>query len=293
MHLNNKFSIASQDNYVYESYTGTQGNILDKTLSPNQVYFYYIRTVRIVDGKDVAYSVWVPLSVTTKNVEGPKNLKVERGAEYNKKSEVVISFDIPKMNLDLIGTEYEIQYSLKKDTGSWGTDKTMEKSGLTFKDNADGKTIRVTYKIKGLDSGSMYTIRVRLLNKVMNSVSMYSNEVDHRTDGDNQDNEYDSSVDSWEENFKDLVEGLKKDPYWYTQNTISNTTVIYRPEYFDNILSESSTSIINLLDGIGGSRKEYYIPASAIIKAFDQNKGFKATYKGMDVILILKILNLL
>lgn len=280
----NKFSPASEDDYVYESYTGAQGNILDKTLSPNQVYFYYIRTVRIVDGKDVAYSVWVPLSVTTKNVEGPKNLRVERGAEYNKKTEVVISFDIPKMNLDLIGTEYDIQYSIKKDTGAWEADKTMPVSDLTFKDNDDGKTIRVTYKIKGLAPGAMYTIRVRLVNKIMNSVSMYSNEVDHRTDGDNQNNDYDTSVDSWDQKFKELVEGLKKEPFWYTQNTISNTTVIYRPEYFDNILLETKTSIINLAEGIGGSRKEYYIPASAIIKAFDQNKGFKITYKGMDVI---------
>lgn len=287
----NKFSNASSENYVYESYTGTQGNILDKTLSPNQVYFYYIRTVRIVDGKDVAYSVWVPLSVTTKNVDGPKNLRVERTAEYNKKNEVVISFDIPKMSLDLIGTEYEIQYSIKKDGSFWEDDKTMAKSDLTFKDNDDGKTMRVTYKIKGLSPGSMYTIRVRLFNKPMNSISMYSNEVDHRTDGDNQNNEYDSSVENWDQNFKDLVEQLKKDPYWYTQNTTSNTTVIYRPEYFDNVLAETNTSIINLPEGIGGSKKEYYIPSSAIIKAFEQNKGFKATYKGMDVIISAKSIN--
>ncbi|MDE6182543.1 MAG: fibronectin type III domain-containing protein, partial [Eubacteriales bacterium] len=284
----NKFSTASPEDYVYESYTGTQGNILDKTLSPNQIYFYYIRTVRVVDGKDVAYSVWVPLSVTTKNVDGPKNLRVERSAEYNKKNEVVISFDIPKMNLDLIGTEYEILYSIKKDGSSWEDDKIMAKSDLTFKDNEDGKTMRVTYKIKGLSPGSMYTIRVRLFNKPMNSFSMYSNEVDHRTDGDNQNNEYDSNVESWDQNFKDLVEQLKKDPYWYTQNTTSNTTVIYRPEYFDNVLAETNTSIINLPEGIGGSKKEYYIPASAIIKAFEQNKGFKATYKGMDVIISAK-----
>lgn len=281
---NNSFSAASQDSYVYESYTETQGNILDKTLSPNQVYYYYIRTVRIVDGKSVAYSVWVPLAVTTKNVEGPKNLRVERNAEYDKKSEVVISFDIPKMNTDLIGTEYEIQYSIKKDPGNWEADKTMSKSELTFKESDDGKTIRVTYKIKGLSSGSMYTIRVRLLNKPMNSTSMYSNEVDHRTDGDNQDNDYDSNVDEWENHFNDLVGKLKKEPYWYIKDTISETTVVYRPGYFDNLIFGTTGSLIELANGIGGTTKEYYIPASSILKAFEQNKGFKTSYNDIDVI---------
>ena len=281
---NNSFSAASQDSYVYESYTGTQGNILDKTLSPNQVYYYYIRTVRIIDGKSVAYSVWVPLAVTTKNVEGPKNLRVERNAQYDKKSEVVISFDIPKMNTDLIGKEYEIQYSIKKDPGNWEADKTMPKSELNFKESDDGKTIRVTYKIKGLSSGSMYTIRVRLLNKPMNSASMYSNEVDHRTDGDNQDNDYDSNVDEWKNNFNDLVEKLKKEPYWYIKDTISETTVVYRPGYFDNLISSTTGSLIELANGIGGTTKEYYIPASSILKAFEQNKGFKTSYNDIDAI---------
>lgn len=290
---NNTFSTteASKDRYEYINWQGSEGNILDKTLSPNQVYFYYIRTVRIVDGEDKAYSVWVPLSFTTKNTTGPTNLRVETKAEYNKKSEVVISFDIPKMDLNLIGTEYDLQYSLKEDLGEWSQDITMDKSKLTFKENEDGKTIKVTYKITGLKSGTMYTIRVRMLNKPLNAPSIYSNEVEHRTDSDNNDNDYDEDVNNWDKNFKDQIEDLKNQSYWFGKDNTSNTVVYYRPQYFDKIINSTNNSIIDLAVGKGGSYKEYYLPASTIIRAFDANKGFKISYNGAEVIFSAKTIN--
>ena len=290
---NNTFSTteASRDRYEYINWQGSEGNILDKTLSPNQVYFYYIRTVRIVDGEDKAYSVWVPLSFTTKNTTGPTNLRVETKAEYNKKSEVVISFDIPKMDLNLIGTEYDLQYSLKEDLGEWNQDITMDKSKLTFKENEDGKTIKVTYKITGLKSGTMYTIRVRMLNKPLNAPSIYSNEVEHRTDSDNNDNDYDEDINNWDKNFKDQIEDLKNQSYWFGKDNTSNTVVYYRPQYFDKIINSTNNSIIDLAVGKGGSYKEYYLPASTIIRAFDANKGFKISYNGAEVIFSAKTIN--
>ena len=290
---NNKFfdTEASKERYEYINYDGIEGNIQDKTLSPNQIYFYYIRTVRVSENGDEAYSVWVPLTFTTKNTTGPTNLRVEPKAEYNKKSEVVISFDIPKMDIDLIGKEYNLQYSIKADLGDWSQDTTMPKDKLTFKDNDDGKTMKVTYKITGLKSGTMYTIRVRMLNIPLNAPSIYSNEVEHRTDADNDDNDYDEDVDNWENNFKDQIEDLKNQPYWYGKDTTSNTLVYYRPQYFDKIIASTNNSIIDLAVGKGGSYKEYYLPASAVIKAFDENKGFKISYNGADVIFSAKAIN--
>ena len=290
---NNQFfdTEASKDRYEYINYEGTEGNIQDKTLSPNQIYFYYIRTVRVSENGDEAYSVWVPLTFTTKNTTGPTNLRVEPKAEYNKKSEVVISFDIPKMDIDLIGKEYNLQYSIKEDLGDWSQDTTMPKDKLTFADNDDGKTMKVTYKITGLKSGTMYTIRVRMLNIPLNAPSIYSNEVEHRTDDDNDDNDYDEDVNNWENNFKDQIEDLKNQPYWYGKDTTSNTLVYYRPQYFDKIIATTNNSIIDLAVGKGGSYKEYYLPASAVIKAFDENKGFKISYNGADVIFTSKAIN--
>ncbi len=288
-----QFSVeeASKERYEYVNWEGAEGNILDKTLSPNQIYFYYIRTVRVSGKGDEAYSVWVPLTFTTKNTTGPTNLRVEPKAEYDKKSEVVISFDIPKMDTSLIGTEYDLQYSIKQDLGDWSEDTTMPKDKLSFKENDDGKTIKVVYKITGLKSGTMYTIRVRMLNKPLDAPSMYSNEVEHRTDSDNTENDYDQDIENWENNFKDLIEDLKNQPYWFSKDTGSNTIVYYRPQYFDKIMATTNNSIIELASGKGGSYKEYYLPASAVISAFDENKGFKISYNGADVIFSAKTIN--
>ena len=195
------------------------------------------------------------------------------------------------MDLSLIGTEYDLQYSLKEDLGEWSKDTTMDKTKLTFVENQDGKTIKVTYKITGLKSGTMYTIRVRMINNPLNAPSIYSNEVEHRTDSDNNENEYDEDVNNWDKNFKDQIEDLKNQPYWFGKDTSSNTVVYYRPQYFDKIISSTNNSIIDLVAGKGGSYKEYYLPASAIIKAFDANKGFKISYNGADVIFSAKTIN--
>lgn len=284
-------TVADKERYEYVNWQGNEGRIRDKTLSPNQIYFYYIRTVRVSDKGDEAYSVWVPLTFTTKNTTGPTNLRVEPKAEYDKKSEVVISFDIPKMDTSLIGTEYDLQYSIKQDLGDWSEDTTMPKDKLSFNENDDGKTIKVVYKITGLKSGTMYTIRVRMLNKPLDAPSMYSNEVEHRTDSDNTENDYDQDVENWENNFKDLIEDLKNQPYWFSKDTSSSTIVYYRPQYFDKIIATTNNSIIELASGKGGSYKEYYLPASAVISAFDENKGFKISYNGADVIFSAKTIN--
>ncbi len=282
---------AVKEKYEYIQWEGSEGRIADKTLSPNQIYFYYIRTVRTSEKDGEVYSVWVPLSFTTKNTEGPKNLRVEPKEEYNKKSEVVISFDIPKMDINSIGQEYDLQYSIKEDLGKWSKDITMDKAKLSFKENDDGKTIKVKYKISGLKSGKMYTIRVRMVNKPLNAPSVYSNEVEHRTSSDNNDNDYDENVNNWEINFKDLIEKLKNESYWFAQNNSSNTVVYYRPQYFDKVISSTNNSIIDLALGKGGSYKQYYLPASAIIKAFEQNKGFKISFNNADVIFSAKTIN--
>lgn len=282
---------ASKDKYEYLSYTGTEGVILDKDLAPNQVYFYYIRTVRTIDDKDISHSVWVPLSVTSKNTEGPKNLRVERGDNFDKKTEVIISFDIPKMNIDLIGTEYDILYGLRKDTNPWEEDKKMEKEKMVFKENPDGKTIKVKYTIKGLKSGSSYSIKVKIFNKAMNISSIYSNEVEHRTDFDNAENNSDQQLEDFENNFNGLVDKLKKEAFWFIKNTPSETNVIYRPAYFDEVLNSSKTSILELEKGKEAPLKIYYLPASAVFKAFDQNKGFNIKFKNSDVIFSAKSIN--
>ena len=276
---------ASSDNFGYDITDNVINKLYDRTLSPNQLYFYYLRTVRIIDGKAVSYSVWVPLSVTTTPVESPYNLVIEKNVKHDKDSEFIIGFDTPYFDTSLLGSEYEIQYSIKEDTELWESPVTMTASTLVSNcsKNADG-SLHFTYKIAGLEQGKLYHVRVRLLNKTLNEASAYSNEASARTDVNAVDQDKQEEIDGWIDRYRELLEDELHNPYWILDDTTANTVVFYRPKYFQNVINESPTSVINLATGEYGAKKIYYIPASAIKQAYDANKGFKISWKDADVI---------
>lgn len=279
-------STASENNrFEYDIADNVINSLIDHTLNPNELYFYYIRTVRIVENKDVAYSVWVPLSVTTTPVEGPENLKVERDKDYDKESEVVISFDLPAIDPEKIGTEYQVQYQLKEDGKDWSEPVNMNaaklKPNITIKE--DGK-VHCIYTIEDLKSGTLYSIRVRLYNTVLKDTSLYSNVVQHITDMNQDDYDDEHESNEWVDHYKELLAELGKKPYWTVKDSVGTTTLVYRPLQFGGVIAQSSDSTINLEIGVGGTRKEYYLPASAIEQAYDSGKGIKVTWRDMDVI---------
>ncbi len=276
---------ASAERFGYDPKDVIQNILYDRTLSPNQLYFYYLRTVRIVDGKPVAYSIWVPLSVTTTPVESPYNLKIEKGIKHDKESQVVISFDTPYFDTNLLGTEYDIQYALKQDTELWENPVTMKPETLKANktENPDG-TLHFTYTIGGLEQGKLYFIKVRILNNTLNEASIYSNTEKHRTDVDAVDQDRQEEIDGWIDRLKELLEEELDDPYWILDDTTANTVVYYRPQHFQSVINEAVTGVINLPPGEFGAKKIYYIPASAVKQAYDANKGFKVSWKDADVI---------
>jgi len=277
---------ASADKFGYDPTDAVQNVLYDRTLSPNQLYFYYLRTVRLVDGKPVAYSIWTPLSVTTTPVENPYNLKIERSIRYDKEDQVVISFDTPYFDTDLLGTEYDIQYAVKEDTELWEEPVTMRPETLKANksENSDG-TLHFTYTIGGLEQGKLYFFKVRILNKTLNEASAYSNIVKHRTDVDAVDQDKKEEIEGWIDRFRELLEEELDDPYWILDDTMSNTVVYYRPQHFTSVINEAVTGVINLAPGEYGAKKIYYIPANAVKQAYDANKGFKISWKDADVII--------
>ena len=260
--------------------------LYDKTLRPNQLYFYYLRTVKIIDGKPASYSVWVPLSVTTTPVQGPENLKVERKIKHDEETEAVVSFDVPYFNIELLGTDYELQYSIKEDNQTWGEPITMNSSELTSKctQNADG-SLHFIYTIDRLKNGTFYSIRVRLLDKNLNEASAYSNIVQVRTELDQDIYDRDEDIKDWVDRYKELMEELLDDPYWIIEDNTAKTTVYYRPKQFGSVIGGLSSSVIELPVGEYGAKKIYYFPASAVKQAYDANKGFKISWKNSDVII--------
>lgn len=286
----NSFVSASQNELEYVKMVGLQRNILDKTLEPNQIYYYYIRTVRVVDGKDVAYSNWVPLSLTSGKISVPTDLTVLRSEIKDKTSEIVISFKTPVMTIDAFKENYIPQYSIKKDNDSWSEDYNIDLNKATLVQNEDG-TITVTYTITGLEHNNLYTIRVRLYNTNSAVSSEYSNEVTHRTNTDNTQIEYDDTVNEWEQNYYTLLEQFVNQDYWFITNNLTTTRVLYRPGHMVNIINSSTSSIIELEAGLGGVKREYYIPASEIEQLVNANKGIKITFGDSEVVLSSASLN--
>lgn len=274
----------SKDKFLYDNSNYTQSTIVDNTLSQNQLYFYYIRTVRVVEGTDVAYSVWVPLTLTTTPVEGPYDLAIDKSLNYDKESAVGITFKLPKIDMEKLGTDFDLQYSLKEDNQGWSDDMTMTPSDVTYEEADDG-TIICHYVIKKLNHGVGYKIRVRLYDKNLNSASLYSNTVSHRTNLNQDDYDNDHDKKKWEDHYIDLINDIIKKPYWLLEDTSVVTTAIYRPDPFKGILAGATEGVVDLTNGsYDGSKKTYYIPGSAIEEAYNANKGFRVKYGDMEVI---------
>lgn len=276
---------ADKTKYDYNTDDNVINSLIDYTLSTNELYFYYLRTVRVVDGVDKAYSIWVPLSITTNPVSSPTNLKVERDREYDKKTEVVVSFDSPKIDIDKLGSEFDFQYSIKTDDKEWLEPKTMSAAKLkaSYKTNNDG-TLHFEYTITGLEPSTLYYIKVRLYNNELKDGSLYTNIVQVRTDIDPDQNIDDIEKEKWVDYYTSKLMEIGKEPYWYAENKGSSVKAIYRPKYFDIVLNSSPSSSVKLVPGDeDGNHKTYYIPATAIDQAFEAEKGFSISWEGMDV----------
>ncbi|MBR1735784.1 MAG: fibronectin type III domain-containing protein, partial [Firmicutes bacterium] len=277
-------TVADSKNFTYDNSGYTTYYLKDMTLIPNELYFYYIRTVRISDGNDEAYSVWVPLSVTTTPVDSPTNLKVLPEYKRDAKTEIAIGFTLPELPLEKLGNEYLIQYSTKQDTDEWTEDKTMAMSDVTVTKNADG-TLYCEYLIDGLKEGTMYSIRVRLYNTLLKDSSLYSNTAQARTDLDQDDYDKKKKQNDWINHYIDLLEQLVTNPYWVVKDTTGTVNVVYRPNSFSSVIASSPSGVIDLYKGeLDAEKKIYYLPSKAIKQAYDADKGFRISYKDSEVV---------
>lgn len=283
-----KFENVDEMFYTYDP-NGADGFIVyeDRTLTPNQVYFYYVRTVKITNGVET-YSNWVHTTLTTAPVKRPAGLKVEPprpGQEYDMEREVIFSFESEVHPDSIKNGEFSFWYELKKEGTSWGAavrmdaamlDRWMEPVGLTGR-------YRYMYHVTGLENGTSYTVRV-YTQDVGGNRSLYSNEVMFKTELDQ--NEYDKKeeLDRWREYFRNLLDQLLKNPYWSLYDTTGRIELVYRPTMFDQLIVEAMDTNINLAEG-GIARAIYHIPASAFVSAQNAGKGFRIMHDNVEVII--------
>jgi hypothetical protein len=270
--------------------TGPPIQLTDKTLLPNSVYYYYVRTYKTVtvNGNVVnLVSTWSRVSVTTLPVDRPFNLRVEAGPEYvyDRKTEVVISWDARMENIDLLrqGVLY-FRYQLREEGGDWGEFVTIPFSSLVTSQLPEQVTHFVYSKITGLEPMQTYQIRLQLYDTKTQDGSAFSDILTFITAFDQDKYDEEKEIETWLDYYKELLEALLTNPYWVTRSNAAELTVIVRPgDMFNGPLYSTADSAVNLYNA-GQDRATYYIPASVINTANANEKGFRIPYADMDIL---------
>jgi hypothetical protein len=242
--------------------------------------------VRIVNGQRVASS-WSVATATTQPVQSPRNLVIEiERTDYNRQTEVMISFDAPIADLGELGTQYSLQYQLREDGSDWSEPVTMDANTLkTMVSDVEGDEHykHFIYKITGLKPSTGYSIRVRMIDE-SGDMSLYTSPVNFRTDMDQD--EYDEShyTDDWMGFIKEEIERLVKDPYWATRDYPTEFEVVYRSRMYDGLRAQAAGGQIRLAE-TNAMTAVYYIPATFLNNANSAGLGFTIPNGDMEIIL--------
>ncbi len=292
---------AEEKVYVFNN-SDTKINLLtDNSVKPNQLYFYYVRTVRTV-GTAKLYSTWSDVTVTTTPVKAPKNLllafdEYEMYSDkkaYDKKTTAIISFDAPLTDIAALDRgDYKLQYQIKEDGKDWQTEVDFTASNRITPPPTkvtDGYT-HFLYKIGGFKHSTSYYIRVRMIEVSSGGISAYSNAILFRTEIDQDEYNKDQEKDSWIDVLKKELDKLVKNPYWICKDEKYNYELLFRPSMFNTLMSQSADSSITL-SPMGENAAEqteqsqravYYLPVSALSSANDALKGFKISYGNLSL----------
>ncbi|MFV0503411.1 MAG: hypothetical protein ACK5LT_05525 [Lachnospirales bacterium] len=286
---------------VYDgtNFSGTSANVTviekdgkvyftDRTLSPNTLYFYYVRAVRTYNGKE-SYSTWDNVSVTTPNLKAPINLKILQESDafaYDPKTEVILNFDAPVATLDALGTDLFLEYAVKAGSGTFSDGIRMNISDLKkYATELNNEGYRnFTYKISGLIPGVNYSFKVRLVDS-KGGRSMYSNIVRTRTDFVQEDYDKEEDINDWTERLKDLIKEVMDDPAWTILEDADDYQLVYREDKLEGNSEQNRNSMFVLEPAKSGKENIYYIPAQSLEFLNKNNKGIKVIYENIEFIL--------
>ena len=254
--------------------------LFDDSLKPNQIYYYYVRTVAIINGVKVN-SGWIMVPVTTAPVGKPENLKVElKDYDYDAKRETVISFDAPIPDGAKVPDEFEFEIAV---LGTKDADYRLDyptKLITSTKDHAGtpaGYT-HFVYKITGLNPNTRYDIKVRIKDKTQDisdgssyPTSSYCDPVATRTEYDEDYEEEQKKYEEFLKKFDQEVEKLGNREYWVVEE---DTTYKYRNDYMNAKAAMNNEYNLVVEDD---SEATYYIPAEAFMTATENNTTLNIT----------------
>lgn len=265
------------------------GIYLDDTgLAPNSVYFYYVRSVRVIEEEDgsqsKSYSNWSRVSATTENIKKPINLTINTAyPDYDAETQMVLNFDGPIVDVNKIGEYYDFYYCIKEDGGKWSDPILMNASALRSGVTAIYEEYtNFNYVVSGLDPGTTYTFKVKMVDKKTGASSLYSNEAKAKTDHDQTDYDNNDEINDWKEYILDKLKDMMNENYWIVDDSSSKRDVVYRQEKFPGIISGTTDSFVTLIPAEGYTTNNYYIPAESYQLLNSKNMGLKVVYKDTE-----------
>ncbi|MCL2048768.1 MAG: hypothetical protein FWG87_08575 [Defluviitaleaceae bacterium] len=277
----------------------------DKTLLPNNLYFYYVRTVRIEEAWDDqlqgyvatrSVSTWSEATVTTYPVSPPINLRQEDAtgrAGYDGKTMALVSWTHQDMDLvlDGMGELFLFEYQIREGEDEWRSVVTISPNIMGRDRLLAGDSSRITFMLAGLQHSSVYQMRVRLRDMSSDETSLWSNIINIMTEIDEKESGLDGQVDNWLNYLRRKLEEILRQPYWTAQDSAWNNTFVYRPaEVFDGLMASAPDTAIPLHTQ-GASRTVYYIPTSAVLTANENRRGFSAAFGDMQLLFAPSFLN--
>lgn len=237
----------------------------DDSITSNKLYYYYVRTVCVIDGK-VIRSSWVKAVITSSPVAPPENLKIESPKDYphDTKYNIVVSFDAPVKPESINNKEYAFEFAIRSEDDS---EYKVNAYPVTLKNTSTASKSGYThyvYQISGLKSSKRYYIKVRIVDNTQKVAageeqprSLYCEAVSTRTDYDKVDDDKNNKFEEYLRKFDQEIEKIKQRPYWESD---SDNIYKYRNDQMKADINVSKQYDLYTGKNNGGY---YYIPAKA------------------------------
>ncbi|WP_105617534.1 hypothetical protein [Vallitalea okinawensis] len=240
--------------HAWESVTNnhdvTLGNVtmIDDMLEPNEVYYYYLRAVRVekdTDGdtnlevnidRNKPASEWTALTYTSEPLKAPINLTQDYYKySYDEYYEAIIYFDVAIPEAGIAAYVPEI-YIYSQDDANYNDQYHFLEDFVLLGDSATDDTIqapegyvRYYYEIQELTPGKNYSVKVRVrTNEDDPNYSSYSDRITIRTEFDEDTYEREHLLNYYMEYYDLKTDELYRTIYWIAEDTDEILNIKYR-----------------------------------------------------------------
>jgi len=246
----------------------------DNENRPNQVYYYYIRSINAYN--ETMKSTWRVDTITTGRIQTATNLTFVYDEIDDPYYETVIRFDLP------LGADYQDEIHIRSEQDEayviarpgTGQDNSGDYRYQLIQTEELTDTRRLYYRITGLESGTYYSIKVRLIDETETDEvdldgnpaypeSAFSETITTRTDFNQDDYEEDLKYQEYLDYYREQAEKLKQKPYFQLEESRNRVTYKYRDAYGIGLIETNRNRSVQLVVEAHEQTK-YYLPAEFI-----------------------------